>query len=223
LHTLWGLSPGQAERTRRLARKAGRQETARRRRPPSGRRRSARHRCTLERLARLRAREARIRVDFLHKLSRELAKNHGLVAIEALRINAMTHSAKGTVDEPGMDVAQKRALNHAILSSGWGEFTRQLAYKTTRTGGVLVMVSAAHTSQTCAACGHVDEASRQGRKFQCTQCRHESHADINAARVILARALEAQGDGGRAWPSQHGEPSAKARRRTVNHPEVPAA
>ena len=218
-----GLRPGQAERMRRLARKAGRQETARRRRPAGDRRRSAQHQRTLDAIASLRAREARIRTDFLHKLSRELANNHGLVAIEALRIKAMTRSAKGSVDDAGQNVAQKRGLNRAILTSGWGELGRQLAYKTARAGGVLVEVPAAHSSRTCGKCGYVDEANRQGRRFQCNACGHRAHADINAARVILARALEAQEEGGQARPSQHGEPSAYARPRTVNHSEALAA
>ena len=49
MHHCPGLPPGQAERLRRLARKAGRQETARRRRPNDQRARSARHQRTLER------------------------------------------------------------------------------------------------------------------------------------------------------------------------------
>ena len=71
-----GLPAGQAQRLRRLARKAGRQETARRRRPNNQRRRSARHQLTLNAIAKLKAREARIRRDFHHKLTTGLAKNH---------------------------------------------------------------------------------------------------------------------------------------------------
>ena len=51
------LRGGQAERLRRLSRKAGRQETARRRRPNDQRRRLRRHRRTLDAIGRLRARD----------------------------------------------------------------------------------------------------------------------------------------------------------------------
>lgn len=207
---------------RRLARKAGRQETARKRLAADGQR-SGRHQRTLAQVAKLRAREARVRADFLHKLSRELANNHGLIAIEALQVKAMTRSAKGTIDEPGTNVRAKAGLNREILASGWGELRRQLDYKTAAAGGRLVEVPPAYSSQTCGVCGHRNGASRRGGRFACTACGHQDHADINAARVILARAFEAQEDGGRAWPLQHGEPSAQARPRTVNRPEALAA
>jgi len=211
-----GLPPGQTERLRRLQRRAGRQVTL-------GRRRSARHVRTLFATAKLRAREARIRKDFLHKLSTEIAKNHGVIAIERLDVAGMTRSAAGTVTEPGKGVAQKRALNRGIRAQGWGELRRQLAYKAVRAGGLLVEVQAAYSSQTCARCGHREAASRDRRRFSCTNCGHADHADTNAALVILARALERQEDGGRTGSSQHGEPSAQAGHRTVNHPEALAA
>ncbi|MGH2983173.1 MAG: RNA-guided endonuclease InsQ/TnpB family protein [Solirubrobacterales bacterium] len=180
------LPPGQLERLRRLQRRAGRQETARRRRPNGQRRRSARHQRTLDAVARLRAREARIRADFLHKLSTNLAKSHGVVAIERLDVRAMTRSAAGTLVEPGTNVKAKAGLNRSILAQGWGELRRQLAYKCGRHGSCLVEVPAAYTSLTCARCGAVDERSRREQRFACTACGHSADADVNAARNILA-------------------------------------
>jgi len=55
------------------------------------------------------ARETRIRNDFVHKLSIELANSHGLIVIEDLRIKNLTRSAKGTLAQPRVNVAQKRA------------------------------------------------------------------------------------------------------------------
>lgn len=95
------LTPGQAERLRRLERKAGRQETARRNRANDQRDRSRHHQRTLDSIARLRARDARIRKDFLHKLSTDIAKNHGVVVIERLNVRGMTRSAKGTLTASG--------------------------------------------------------------------------------------------------------------------------
>jgi len=208
LHHCPGLPAGQARRLRRLLRKAGRRETARRHRPSTQRKRSARHQRTLDRTAKLRAREARIRADFLHKLSSDLAKSHGLVAIEDLQVKNMTRSAAGTLSEPGERVAQKRGLNRAILAQGWGELHRQLSYKTSWYGSALTVVPAAYSSQTCSVCGIVDAESRESQaRFRCTACGHAEHADVNAARVILARAVNGQEDGGRTWPLQRGEPS----------------
>ena len=190
-----GLPPGQAERLRRLQRKAGRQETARRHRAPDKRRRSARHQRTLTAIATLRAREARIRNDFLHKLSTEIAKNHGVVVIEALNIAAMTRSARGTLSDPGLNVRAKAGLNRSILAQGWGEFQRRLAYKCERAGSRLVEVPAPRTSQTCSACGEVDPASHDRRRFACATCGHCADADVNAALNILAagQAVTARG------------------------------
>ncbi|HVS28566.1 MAG TPA: transposase [Solirubrobacteraceae bacterium] len=212
----------QAGRLRRLARKAGRQETARRRRPNDQRRRSHRHQRTLHAFARIRAREARIRRDFSHKLTTDLAKNHSLVAIEDLRVTSMTRSAKGTITEPGRNVRAKAGLNRAILAQGWGELARMLDYKLARNGGTLVRVPAAYTSQTCAECETVDEASRRGERFHCSTCGHTNHADVNAARVILARAASdrQREDGGRTGRRSAGSPPGEASRGALREPRT---
>ena len=151
-----------------------------------------------ERQARLRARDARTRAHVAHVLSRQLVRAYSLVAIEDLKIRNMTASAKGTVEEPGSRVAQKSGLNRAILGVGWYALERMLTYKLEETGGLLVKVPAAYSSQTCAACGHVDARSRESQAiFCCTACGEATNADINAARTILARALRGQTDDGR--------------------------
>ena len=45
------------------------------------------------------------------------------------------------------------------------------------------------SSDTCAECGHIDAASRKGKRFRCTGCGHRNDADVNAARVMRARTL----------------------------------
>ncbi|MFJ4801028.1 RNA-guided endonuclease InsQ/TnpB family protein [Streptomyces murinus] len=143
---------------------------------------------TLRAIAELRARQARRRLDFTHKLTTDLAKSHGLVAIEDLRVRQMTKSAKGTRDMPGTRVAQKSGLNRAVLDNTPGERRRQLAYKCPAYGSVLVLVPPAGTSQTCGACRARDAASRVSRDaFVCTSCGHTDNADHNASVVILDR------------------------------------
>jgi putative transposase len=102
----------------------------------------------------------------------------------------MTRSARGTLAAPGTRVRQKAALNRSILNQGWGELDRQFAYKTGWYGSQLVKVPAQRTSQTCSACGVVDPESRKSQaRFRCVACGHSEHADVNAAKVILARAV----------------------------------
>jgi putative transposase len=135
----------------------------------------------------------RQRAHLLHGISNHYAKNHGTVIIENLQIANMTASAAGTLEEPGTHVRQKSGLNRAILDASWGMFADMLAYKLEATGGRLVKVSAAYSSQTCAACFSIDYASRVSQsEFICTSCAHEDDADVNAAKVLFSR----RADGG---------------------------
>ena len=156
---------------------------------------SRRLRRTIAQIAALKARQTRRRLDFTHKLTTDLAKSHGWVGIEDLRVKAMTRSAKGTIEQPGSNVRQKAGLNRGILDNAPYERRRQLAYKAPRFGSELRLVPAPGTSQTCSACGHRDPESRPGcgRVFACTACGHQAHADHNAAVVIEARARRAGG------------------------------
>jgi putative transposase len=147
---------------------------------------SGRLRRTIAEIARLRARQARRRADFTHKLTTDLAKRHGWVGIEDLRVTSMTASARGAIEQPGSNVRAKAGLNRAVLDNAPGERRRQLAYKAPRFGSELRLVPPQATSNTCATCGHRDPASRPGcgRVFACTGCGHQAHADANAARNI---------------------------------------
>jgi putative transposase len=110
-------------------------------------------------------------------------------------VKDMTKAAKGTMDAPGRNVAQKTGLNRSILDNAPGERRRQLAYKCRMYGSRLAVVPPFHTSQTCAACGSIDPGSREGcgRLFSCVHCGHEDDADHNASVEIEARARRAGG------------------------------
>jgi len=150
---------------------------------------SANRRKAIQRVARIHKRVADARKDFLHKHTTIIAKNHGLVVVEALKVKAMSASAKGTAEKPGRNVRQKAGLNRSILDQGWGMFRTMLGYKLADRGGRLVEVPAAYTSQTCSACGLADAANRRDQaRFVCIGCGHEANADINAALNILRRA-----------------------------------
>ena len=182
------LSQGEERRLRKLQRQSGRQRTARMPGTPI----SARELKTYHHIGALRARQARRRKDWLHKVTTALAKNHGLLVVEDLHIRRMTRSARGTVEVPGRNVKAKAGLNRAILGMAWGRAEQMLAYKAPLHGGVLVSVAAAYSSQTCAACGQVAVDSRRSRDwFRCVACGHQAPADANAARVLLSRGLAA--------------------------------
>ena len=140
------------------------------------------------RVARLQRKVRRQREHLLHCISNFYAKNHGAIVVERLQIANMTASAKGTVEVPGSNVRQKAGLNRSILDSGWGRLVEMLRYKVVPLGGTVVEVPAAYSSQTCAACGHVDAANRPSQAdFACINCGVVEHADVNAAKVLLQR------------------------------------
>jgi putative transposase len=143
----------------------------------------------VRRVARLHARVARARKDFLHKASHHVAQNHGTVVLEKLEVANMVRSAAGTLENPGRNVRQKSGLNRAILDQGWHTFRVLLDYKLRERGGRLIEVPAAYTSLTCAVCGRIDAASRVSQsRFVCAACGHTTNADENAAINILRRA-----------------------------------
>ena len=118
----------------------------------------------------------------------DVPKNHSVVVIEDLKLKNLTRSARGTMDEPGRNVAQKAGLNRAMLDVAPGRLATMLGYKTARRGGLLIRVPAAYSSQECAECGHVSSENRPSRsEFCCVSCGHEAHADTNAAKVLLQR------------------------------------
>jgi putative transposase len=166
----------------RVLRKAQR-KLSRKQRGSSNRRKAVR------RVAKIHLRVANARKDFLHKVTTDIAKNHGIVVVEALKVRNLSTSAKGTVAAPGKNVRQKAGLNRAILDQGWSIFSRFLGYKLADRGGQLVEVPAAYTSQTCPECGVIDVASRLDQaRFVCVACGHVANADTNAAINILRRA-----------------------------------
>lgn len=133
---------------------------------------------------------ARIRSNFNHNVSRELVDNHGMVAIENLKVKNMTKSAKGTAEKHGKNVAQKSGLNRSNLRQGWYQLEVMLGYKAEWYGSELRKVPAHYTSQKCSKCGHTEKANRTKQdEFKCQQCGHEQNADYNASINILNAAL----------------------------------
>ena len=131
---------------------------------------------------------ANARRDFLHKATTTISQNHAVVFVEDLQVRNMSQSAAGTAENSGTNVAAKSGLNKAILDQGWGEFRRQLDYKTAWNGGMLFAVPPQYTSQTCPCCGHVSADNRQTQaRFACVACGYENHADVVGAVNVLER------------------------------------
>ncbi|WP_254714985.1 transposase [Actinomadura sp. NAK00032] len=189
--TVPGLTPGEAERLKRLLRRLARAKR--------GSNRRARVKAAI---ARLKTRETDRRKDWVEKTSTDLARRFDVIAVEDLNIAGMTRSAKGALDAPGVNVRQKAGLNRGILAAGRGRLVTRLEHKAP---GRLVRVDPAYTSQTCNACGHRARDNRESQAvFRCVACGHRANADINAARNIkdtaVGRTVAARGGRALARP-----------------------
>ena len=119
-----------------------------------------------------------------------------MIVLEDLSVRSRSRSARGTVNDPGRNVRAKAGLDKSILDQA--EFRRQLEYKQTWRGGIVVAVDPRNTSRTCPCCGHASAENRKTQAvFRCVRCGHTADADVNAARNILAagHAVIAGGEG----------------------------
>jgi len=160
--------PNPSHLERALVRLAHAQRTVSRRKKGSQRRAKA-----AVHVARIHRKVRRQREHLLHSFSYDYAKSHGTVVIEKLNVQGMI---------------KNHCLARRIAGASWSKFSYMLSYKLTWSGGQLVEVPAAYSSQTCSVCGHVDANSRHGERFCCASCGYVEHADVNAAKVLLHRA-----------------------------------
>ena len=119
-------------------------------------------------IAKLKAREADRRKDWVEKATTDIARRFDTIRIEDLDVRAMTRTARRTVEQPGPRAAQKRGLNRGISRSGWGLIAARLQHKAF---GRVEQIPAAYTSQRCSACGHVAPGNRKSQAvFECEAC-----------------------------------------------------
>jgi putative transposase len=145
----------------------------------------------IERLSRAKEREQNARRDYLHKSARNLVNSYRAIVLEKLNVRLMTRSARGTVQAPGTSVRAKAGLNRAMLDASFALLRSMIVAEAEEAGRQIIEVPARYTSQTCSQCNERDSQSRRGSYFKCLSCGHIDDADVNAAKVILARAQSA--------------------------------
>ena len=127
-------------------------------------------------VARLHAKIADSRKDFLHKLSTRLVNENQVIAIETLAVSNMQ---------------KNRCLAKSIADASWSEFVRQLEYKSLWYGRELVGIDRWYpSSKRCSDCGHtVAKMPLNVREWTCPECGTIHDRDINASKNILAAGL----------------------------------
>jgi putative transposase len=196
------LSPGEAQRKRRLQRKMARKTKG-----------SNRRNRTKLSIAKLSAKEADRRKDWIEKTTTALVRDYDFIAIEDLRVKDMTRSGAGTRKNPGKNVFVRARINRSIRNQAWAMFRQRLTDKATNaTEPVQVtIINPACTSLRCHECGHTDKRNRKSQAiFCCISCGHTTNADVNAAKNILAVGHTVTGRGGtshaRSNKTQHSDP-----------------
>ena len=129
-----------------------------------------------KKVARIHARIADKRQDFLHKLTTRLIDENQVVCAERLRVKNMV---------------KNRHLSKSITDAGWGELVRQLAYKAQWYGRTFVQVDPFFPStKTCQNCDYViDTLPLHMRSWTCPICDATHDRDVNAANTVLAAGL----------------------------------
>jgi len=115
------------------------------------------------------------RKDFLHKHSTNIAKNHGVVAVEDLHTKGMVRN---------------RRLARSISDAGWRRFVDNIAYKCDWNGKHFVKVDRfLPSSKQCSSCGNKQNISLQTRIYNCSLCKLKLDRDLNASINIRAAGL----------------------------------
>jgi putative transposase len=138
--------------------------------------------CGARKVARLYARIARVRKDFIHKLTTRLCRDNQTVVIEDLNVRGMMANAR---------------LARAIADIGFHAVRRKLQYKAQRYGTTLVIADRWYpSSKLCSGCGVRN--ARLGlseRTWTCASCGAHHDRDVNAAinlQRLATSALAAQ-------------------------------
>ena len=176
-----------------------------------------------QRVARLHARIANLRHDFVHQETTRMVTSCAVLATEQLAPKNMSRGAKGTVEAPGRRVRQKTGLNREILSAAFGMAHQMLAYKAEEAGTRLHLSDTRQLkpSQRCSACWEIVPKTLSQRMHVCPHCGYVQPRDQNSASVVLIDA-HTPGTGVAARPQPLSRQRGKSRSWTRETPTTTA-
>lgn len=122
-------------------------------------------------VAKLKAKQADTRKDFLHKLSTKVVDENQVIALEDLNVSGML---------------KNRCLSRAISQAGWREFRTMCKAKSDKFGREFVVINRWEpTSQICSDCGYRwGKLDLSVRELVCINCGVHHDRDINASKNI---------------------------------------
>lgn len=117
------------------------------------------------------------RLDNLHKVSKDIIKNHDYIILETLKVK---------------NLMKNRKLSKSIADVGWSMFINMLEYKAERYGKQIIHIDQWFpSSQMCSNCYYNSGKKPLNiREWTCTNCHKTHDRDINAAMNIKYKGLE---------------------------------
>ena len=117
------------------------------------------------------------RLDFIHKLTKELVTKYDSIAIEDLDITSM--------------LGENKDLSRRIQDCSWFTFRRLLTYKAEQYGCNLIVIPKYYpSSKSCSSCGCINNNLKlTDRVWLCPNCGLTLDRDLNAAINILNKGL----------------------------------
>jgi len=119
-------------------------------------------------VAKTHARVSDIRADFLHKMTTGIVDDADTIVVEDLNVKGMLKNGH---------------LSKSIADASFGEFRREVAYKSEDAGKTLVIADRYYaSSKTCSVCGAKAKRLTLGmREWVCENCGARHDRDLNAA------------------------------------------
>ena len=122
------------------------------------------------------------RLDYLHKITKEIVENYDLIAIEDIKVKSL------------LNENYTSKSNHKTANQSWHAFRILLNYKCEMYGKELVTVDPRYTSKICSCCGYINyNLKLYDRVWTCPNCNTIHGRDINASINILNKALNSVG------------------------------
>lgn len=127
-------------------------------------------------IAKIHAKIADCRKDFLHKLTTQLVRENQTISIESLKIKGLMANHK---------------LARSIADCSWGELVRQLEYKCEWHERELIKIDRWFpSSKLCNNCGYkIEKLPLSVREWECNGCGKLNLRDLNASQNILEAGL----------------------------------
>ena len=124
-------------------------------------------------IAKLHEKIANQRLDFIHKLTKELVTKYDSIAIEDLDITSM--------------LSENKDLSRRILDCSWYTFRQLLTYKAEQYGCNLIVIPKFYpSSKSCSSCSYINNNLKlTDRVWLCPNCGLTLDRDLNAAINIF--------------------------------------